>query len=203
MTESEKRRNCLLYDAFDPELSEEQRFTHRLCEEYNHLGVDGAKRKEEILRELFPEDDFGRYRVMEAPIFIDNIHELRIGKNFYSNVYFSYIGGGCASIGDNVFIGPFCTLACGMHALLPDERNIHIDEDGSAHDYEYGLPIQIGNNVWIASNVTILGGVKIGDNSVIGAGSVVTKDVPEGVLAAGNPCRVIRKITKADRLKKK
>ena len=105
---------------------------------------------------------------MEAPIFIDNHREIKIGKNFYSNIHFSFIAGNT------------------------------VDEDGVAHDFEYGKPIKIGNDVWIASNVTVCGGVTIGDKSVIGAGSVVTKDIPEGVLAAGNPCRVIRKITEQD-----
>jgi len=88
--------------------------------------------------------------------------------------------------------------SCMNCSLLADERRITVDENGAAHDFEYGKPIQIGDDVWIASNVTICGGVTIGQGSVIGAGSVVTRDIPEGVLAAGNPCRVIRRITEKD-----
>ena len=162
------------------------------------LGVDDAEGKEKILRQLFPNDDFGLYRSMETPIFIDNHREIKIGKNFYSNIHFSFIAGNTAEIGDNVFIGPYCTLATGIHSLVAEERMIAVGEDGALHDFEYGKPIKIGNDVWIASNVTVCGGVTIGDGSVIGAGSVVTRDIPEGVLAAGNPCKVIRKITEKD-----
>ena len=101
-------------------------------------------------------------------------------------------------IGDNVFIGPHCSLATGIHALIGEERRISVDENGKAHDYEYGKPIKIENDVWIATNVTVCAGVTIGEGAVIGAGSVVTKDIPAGVLAYGNPCKVIRKITKED-----
>lgn len=198
MTEYEKMHNGMIYDCLTAELGEVQKNSHRLCEEYNRLGVDDSAGKEKILKKLFPNDDFGRFRAMEPPIFIDNNKEITIGKNFYSNIHFSFIGGNTAQIGDNVFIGPYCTLATGMHSLIAEERRISVDKDGILHDFEYGKPIKIGNDVWIASNVTICGGVTIGDGSVIGAGSVVTKDIPEGVLAAGNPCKVIRKITKED-----
>ena len=96
------------------------------------------------------------------------------------------------------FNGPYCTLATGLHSLIAEERRLTVDEDGNLHDYEYGKPIRIGNDVWFGSNVTVCGGVTIGSRSVIGAGSVVTRDIPEGVLAAGNPCRVIREITEQD-----
>lgn len=198
MTEYEKMHLGMIYDCMDPEIGAVQKRSHQLCDEYNLLGADDGEKKTAILKELFPEDDFGSYRVMEKPIFIDNAKEIRIGRNFYSNIHFSFIAGNTAVIGDNVFIGPYCTLATGIHSLLPDERRISFDENGNAHDFEYGKPIKIGNDVWIASNVTICGGVTIGDGSVIGAGSVVTKDVPAGVLAFGNPCRVHRAITEAD-----
>lgn len=198
MTEYEKMHNGMIYDCLTDELGKVQKNSHRLCEEYNRLGVDDDKAKEKILKQLFPSDDFGNFRVMETPIFIDNNKEITIGKNFYSNIHFSFIGGNTAQIGDNVFIGPYCTLATGIHSLIAEERRISFDEDGTPHDFEYGKPIKIGDDVWLASNVTICGGVTIGNGSVIGAGSVVTKDIPERVLAAGNPCKVIRKITEKD-----
>ncbi len=85
-----------------------------------------------------------------------------------------------------------------IHSFLSDERNMFINKNGVATDYEYAKPINIGSNCWIASNVTICGSVTIGSGCVIGAGSVVTKDIPEGCFTAGNPCRVIRKITEED-----
>ena len=198
MTEYEKMHRGMIYDCFNEEISAEQKRSHRLCDEYNKLCVDDDEKRQKILRELFGTDHFGRYRLMEKPIFIDNGKEIKIGKNFYSNIHFSFIGGCSVEIGDNVFIGPYCTLATGIHSLIAEERRIKFDEHGAAHDYEYGKPIKIGNDVWIASNVTICGGVTIGNNSVIGAGSVVTKDIPEGVIAFGNPCVVKRKTTESD-----
>ena len=197
MMEYEKMKKGMIYDALTEKIGTEAKNTHRLCEKYNKLGADDGKRKNKLLKKLFPNDDFGLFRTMETPIFIDN-KEIRIGKNFYSNIHFSFIGGCCVEIGDNVFIGPYCTLATGIHSLIAEERRISVDDNGIPHDYEYGKPIIIGNDVWIASNVTICGGVTIGDGSVIGAGSVVTKDIPAGVLAAGNPCKVMREITEKD-----
>jgi maltose O-acetyltransferase len=198
MTEYEKMHHGMIYDCLTEELGAIQKQSHRLCDEYNALGVDDDDKKQAILRKLFPHDDFGLFRSMEKPIFIDNMREIKIGKNFYSNIHFSFIGGCTVEIGDNVFIGPYCTLATGIHSLIAEERRLAVDEDGKIHDYEYGSPIKIGNDVWIASNVTVCGGVTIGSGSVIGAGSVVTKDIPERVLAAGNPCKVIRVITEQD-----
>lgn len=193
----------MIYDCLTEELGAIQKQSHRLCDEYNALGVDDDDKKQAILKELFPHDNFGSFRSMEKPIFIDNLREIKIGKNFYSNIHFSFIGGCTVEIGDNVFIGPYCTLATGIHSLIAEERRLTVDESGKLHDYEYGKPIIIGNDVWIASNVTVCGGVTIGSGSVIGAGSVVTKDIPERVLAAGNPCKVIRVITEQDSMYRK
>ena len=85
-----------------------------------------------------------------------------------------------------------------MHSFLSKERNICTSPDGSTYDWEYAKPINIGSNCWLAGNVTVCGGVTIGDGCVIGAGSVVTRDIPPGCLAAGNPCRVIRRISEQD-----
>ena len=201
MTELEKMYSGMIYDSLDETLGEELKRSHRLCERYNSLGVDDEEEKQAILKELFGTDDFGDYRTMEKPIYIDNGRDIKIGKNFYSNIHFNFSGGNTVEIGDNVMIGPYCTLATGIHSLIAEERRIVFDEKGVSHNYEYGKPIKIGNDVWIASNVTICAGVTIGDRSVIGAGSVVTRDIPAGVIAFGNPCRVQRKITEADSIR--
>ena len=99
-------------------------------------------------------------------------------------------------------IGPNVTLATPMHPLLPEERNVRQREDGSYYSLEYAKPITIEKNCWIAAGVTVCGGVTIGEGSVIGAGSIVTKDIPPNSLAAGNPCRVIRELTEADRIER-
>ena len=97
-------------------------------------------------------------------------------------------------------IGPNVTLATPMHPFLPEERNSRKREDGSFYNFEYAKPITIKDNCWLASNVVVCGGVTIGEGCVIGAGSVVTRDIPPYSLAAGNPCRVIRKITEKDHM---
>ena len=201
MTELEKMYSGMIYDSLDQTLGEELKRSHRLCERYNALGTDDDAEKQAILKELFGTDEFGDYRIMDAPIYIDNGRDIKIGKNFYSNIHFNFSGGNTVEIGDNVMIGPYCTLATGIHSLIAEERRIVFDEKGVSHNYEYGKPIKIGNDVWIASSVTICAGVTIGDRSVIGAGSVVTRDIPAGVIAFGNPCRVIRKITDADSIR--
>ena len=96
------------------------------------------------------------------------------------------------TFGDNVFIAPNCVFSTAGHAIDSEQRNKGL---------EIALPITVGNSVWIGTNVSVLPGVTIGSNTIIGAGSVVNKDIPDGVIAAGNPCRVIRKITDADKEK--
>ena len=198
MTEFKKRKLGLVYDAFDKDILKMQQYTRRLVDEYNSLSVDDEARKNQILKALFKKDDFGEYRQIEKPMFIDNCYEVKIGRNFYANVDMKLIGGCEITIGDNVFFGPGVTLATGMHSLIKEERRIIRDVNGKLRDFEYGKPIVICDDVWIASNVTVCGGVTIGEGSVIGAGSVVTRDIPSGVLAFGNPCKVIRKITDRD-----
>ena len=96
--------------------------------------------------------------------------------------------------------GPNCSLLTPLHPLLPVQRNLRRREDGSLCDLEYGAPITVESDCWIAADVKILGGVTVGRGTVIGAGSVVTRSIPAGVLAAGNPCRVIRPLTEEDLL---
>jgi len=97
--------------------------------------------------------------------------------------------------------GPNVTIATPAHPLLIEDRKMRTRENGELYDYEYAKKITIGNGVWIASNVVVNGGVSIGDNSVIGSGSVVTRDIPPNVIAAGVPCRVIRELNESDKMK--
>jgi maltose O-acetyltransferase len=99
-----------------------------------------------------------------------------------------------------VLIGPNCTIAPPTHPKLPEERNFRIDRNGKRHLYEFAKPVTIGNDVWIGSNVIVCPGVKIGDGCIIGAGSVVTRDIPAYHVAVGVPCRAIREITEEDRI---
>ena len=116
---------------------------------------------------------------------------IEIGEGFYANTGCVMLDVGRITIGDNVLFGPNVSLYTAGHPIHPESRK---------SGYEYGIPIKIGDNVWIGGSCVILPGVTIGNNVVIGAGSVVTKDIPDNVCAAGNPCRVIREITEEDRL---
>ena len=135
---------------------------------------------------------------MQAPVYFDYGCNTFFGKFSSANFNFRCLDVCEIHIGDNVMIGPNVTLATPMHPLLPEERNIRKREDGSFYNLEYAKPITIKDNCWLASNVVVCGGVTIGEGGVVGAGSVVTRDIPPYSLAVGNPCRVIRKITEKD-----
>lgn len=194
MTEKEKMLKGMIYDCSDEELFRIRKRAHRLCQIYNSLDELDPKRKE-ILNELIPNNNGV---MMTGPIQFDYGCFTTFGKRCYAN--FNLIVLDCApvEIGDDVLMGVNVSLLTPIHPMLPDERRLYPNDRGTLVDKEYAKPIKIGNDCWIASNVSIIGGVTIGDGVVIGAGSVVTKDIPPHVFAAGNPCRVIRPITKKD-----
>ncbi len=196
MTELEKMLAGKLYDISDKEIEEKRLRAHRLCQDYNRTYEDEVDKRNKILDELLPNRGSGTGFM--GPIYFDYGIYTKFGKNCYVNFNFTVLDCSPITIGNNVFFGPNCTLAAPLHPLLPEERMLRVKEDGTYYDLEYSKPIVIEDDCWIASNVVILGGVKIGKGSVIGAGSVVTKDIPVGVLAVGNPCRVVRKITSED-----
>lgn len=170
-----------------PEVYALLRSTADICFEMNALLPSESGRREKILRGLL--GSVGKCIVVNPPFRCDFGHNIHIGDNFIGNFNLTILDEAKVSIGDNVMIGPNCTLATIIHAMLPAQRNAGIMR---------AKPISIGDNVWLASNVTVLPGVTIGDNAVIGAGSVVTKSIPAFTFAAGNPCRPIRPITDAD-----
>lgn len=192
MTEKEKMLKGEMYDPTDKELADRRVIAHKLSFDYNNTPETDTKKREEILTELMP--NHGKGAFLQSPIQVDYGIFTTVGKNFYANFNFVVLDTCPINIGDNVFFGPNCTLATPLHPLNHVERRPRVREDGSTYDLEYGKPITIGNDCWIASNVVICGGVTIGDNCVIGAGSVVTRDIPPNSLAAGNPCRVIRSV---------
>ena len=126
----------------------------------------------------------------EPPFHCEYGNHIEVGENFYANVNCIMLDVGKITIGDNVLVAPNVDIYTAGHPIHPESRN---------SGYEYGIPVTIGSNVWIGGSCVILPGVSIVNNVVIGAGSVVTKDIPDNVCAAGNPCRVIREITDADR----
>ena len=197
MTEQEKMLKGMLYGPSDKALVELRLKAHRLWQAYNRL-EETDPRRAELLKELIP--DLGADTFLAGPIYVDYGVFTHFGARCYANFNFTVLDSCPVTIGDNVMFGPNCSLLTPLHPLLPEERNLRTRPDGSLYDLEYGAPIVIESDCWIASDVKILGGVTVGRGSVIGAGSVVTRSIPAGVLAAGNPCRVIRPITQADRM---
>ena len=188
MNQKERMRNNLPYRAWLDGLEEERLACKTKTYEYNNIPPrDRAKRKE-LMRTIVGK--IGEEFNIESPFQCDYGYNIEIGENFYSNHNLIILDVGRVKIGDNVQVAPNVSIYTAGHPVHPETRNT---------GYEYGIDITIGDNVWIGGSVSILPGVTIGDNAVIGAGSVVTKDIPANVIAAGNPCRVIREITEEDR----
>ena len=133
-----------------------------------------------------------------GPVFFDYGCHTTIGERVFMNFNFTCLDCAPVAIGDDVLFGPNVSLLPPMHPIRWQDRNVRQAEDGSYYDYEYGRPITIGSNCWFGGNVTVLGGVTIGDGCGIGAGAVGTKDIPANCVAVGNPAHVIRQITDAD-----
>lgn len=166
-----------------------QQKSKRLCWEYNMTSPDNGEKKSEILSELL-----GTYN---PQVFIEPSFRCDYGFNIHFHG-FALVNYNCVildtspvHIGKNAFIAPGVCLACAGHGILPNQR---------AEGVSTSSPITIEDDVWIGANATIIGGVTVGKGSIIGAGSVVIRDIPQGVIAAGNPARVIRKITENDKL---
>lgn len=191
MTEQEKMGQGLLYDAnYDPELLQARARCKDLCFEFNRLKPSAKSEREKIIRSLFGKT--GKNCCVTAPFWCDYGCNIEVGENFYTNHYCVILDGAKVTFGDNVFIAPNCVFSTAGHPLDTEQRN---------QGLEYAYPITVGDNVWFGASVTVLPGVTIGSNTVIGAGSVVNRDIPSGVVAVGSPCRVLRKITEADKKK--
>ena len=198
MTEKEKMLAGQLYDSGDRELTALRVKARKLARRYNQTDEDDPEKQRELLRELLPNS--AEMPGLQAPVWFDYGCNTTFGKFSGANFNFTCLDVCPVRIGDNVMIGPNVTLATPMHPLLPEERNVRQRPDGSFYNLEYARPITIEDNCWLASNVVVCGGVTIGEGCVIGAGSVVTRDIPPHSLAVGNPCRVIRTLTAADRM---
>lgn len=184
LTEKEKAARGEWYDAaHDPTLLAEMARAHTLCHAYNQIRPDNEETLREKLSELLGHTG-ERFAIIQ-PFFCDYGHHISVGEDFFANTNFVVLDAADVTIGDRVFIGPDCGLYTAVHPLQSAPRGKGL---------ERALPIRIGNDVWIGGGVKILPGVTIGDRSVIGAGSVVTRDIPSGVVAVGNPCRVLHPI---------
>ena len=187
MTEREKMLRGEQFETLDPQLSEDRRRAAALLSRLNALSMD-APGYREALGELLPHasDEC----LIRPPFYCDYGFHIEVGENFFANYNCTIIDVAKVKIGDNCQLAPNVAIYTAGHPVHPDSRNSL---------YEYGIGVTIGDNVWIGGNTVILPGVHIGSNTVIGAGSVVTKDIPDWVIAAGNPCKVIREITEDDR----
>lgn len=184
MTEKEKMLLGEIYDAnYNEELIAKRTKAQDLCYAYNQLKPSKIEERMKLLKKIL-----GRTKgnfLIEQPFWCDYGCQIEIGENFYANHNLTILDGNKVTFGDNVFVGPNCGFYTAGHPLDFLTRN---------QGLEYAKPIQVGDNVWFGGNVVVLPGRKIGRNSVIGAGSVVTKDIPSNVVAVGNPCRVIKEI---------
>lgn len=198
MTEKEKMLAGQIYDSSDAELVSMRSKAHRICLEYNQLFEGESEKRSSLLKELIPHQGNNLY--LQGPVQFDYGEFTTFGTNCYANFNLVILDCAPVKIGDDVFFGPNCSVVTPVHPLVNDERKQRQKEDGTFYTKEYAKPITIGSGVWFGSNVTVCGGVKIGNNCVIGAGSVVTRDIPDNSLAAGVPCKVIRKITDSDRI---
>jgi maltose O-acetyltransferase len=195
MTEEDKIFAGKLFDNRSKELRDIKHKTHVLCQKFNLLDEYDENRLP-IIKEFIGQ--IGQKYYFQGPIQFNYGCHTYIGDNFFANFNTTILDDGRIYIGDNVMFGPNVSLMAASHPLIPEERVAMRYEDGHVSMSEYAKEIHIGNNVWIACNVVILGGVNIGNNVVIGAGSVVTKDIPDNYLAYGNPCKPIRLITEKD-----
>ena len=191
MTEWEKAQQGYMYDAnYDQEIVDARTKCADLCYEFNNCKPSDTEKQNRLLHQILGKIE-GEL-VVTAPFYCDYGFNVSVGKNFYTNHNCTILDGAPVTFGDNVFIAPNCVISTAGHAIDSEQRS---------RGLEIARPIRVGNNVWIGANVSILPGVTIGDNTIIGAGSVVNKDIPAGVIAVGNPCRVIRKITEKDKEK--
>lgn len=194
MTEEEKIFAGHMFDPRSQSLRDLKHKAHTLCQRYNAMDEYDPERLP-LIREFI--GSIGMTYYIQGPVQFNYGCHTFIGENFFANFNFTVMDDGRIVIGDNVCIGPNVSLLATNHPLLAQER-MGLDQEGHTTMAEYASGITIGNNVWIACNVVVIDGVHIGDNAVIGAGSVVTKDIPAGYLAYGNPCHPVRKITEAD-----
>ena len=184
-----KRRDAGLAYISDENVMKEQAETRRILQKLNFMDRSDFDGIAQVVKELLGKSENA---FINPPFYCDYGSHIEVGKNFFANYNCTIIDVAKVKIGDNCQMAPNVAVYTAGHPIHPDTRNTA---------YEYGKEVTIGDNCWIGGNSVICPGVHIGNNVVIGAGSVVTKDIPDWSIAAGNPCKVIRKITEDDRRK--
>ena len=184
-TEKEKMLAGELYDALDAQLSEERTKARLLIKQLNETAEDAVEERTRILRELIPGAGEGLW--LQPPFYCDYGSNMSVGDKVFFNFNCVVLDVAQVTIGSRTLFGPNVQIYTATHPINYRER---------ASGLEYAKPIRIGDDVWVGGSAVICPGVTIGDRSVIGAGSVVTRDIPSDVFAAGNPCRVVRELEK-------
>ena len=184
MTEKEKMLAGMTYSAVDQQLLEELNTVKEIIHRYNSISPSATKERLSILKGLLGhigDDEI----IINQPFYCDYGKQISVGRRFFANFNLTILDEARVTIGDDCFIGPNVSIYTACHSTDPVERNTRM---------ERAEPVTIGDNVWIGGSVTMLPGVTIGNNVTIGAGSVVTKDIPDNVVAVGNPCKVIKRL---------
>ena len=201
MNEESKIKAGVLFCPADPELKAMKLKTHNLNLDYNRLYEDETEKRNAILDEILGSKGEGTF--LQGPITFHYGKHTHIGERCFINFNFTVQDDAEVTIGDDCNFGPNVTIVTPIHPMLPDERKRIKCADGQIRRLCYAKPVRIGNDCWFGANVVVCPGVTVGDNCVIGAGSIVTRDIPSNSFAAGNPCRVIREITEKDSMKYK
>lgn len=189
MSMKDKLHTGELYLPDDDSIMEEQLKCLDRLYDFNATRPTELPKREQLLKEMFAEIGDGCY--IEPPLRSNwGGRHVHFGKNVYANFNLTLVDDTHIYIGDYTMIGPNVTIATAGHPILPELRQ---------QNYQYNAPVRIGSTCWLGTGVLIMPGITIGDNVVIGAGSVVTKDIPSGVVAVGNPCRILRKVNEHDR----
>ena len=178
-----------IYDPADPQIAKEQLLCLDRLYDFNVTRPTELQKREQLLKEMFAEIGEGCY--IEPPLHANwGGKHVHFGKQIYANFGLTLVDDTHIYVGDYTLLGPNVVLATAGHPIEPGLRQ---------QAYQYNMPVRIGRNCWLGAGVVVLPGVTIGDNVVIGAGSVVTKDIPDNVIAVGNPCRVLRSVGEHDR----
>ena len=184
----ERMKSGKLYDPGDSEIMAEQAQWLEVLYDFNQTRPSQMERRQELMKKLFAQ--VGKNCYIEPPLHANWGKNTHLGDGVYANFNLTLVDDTDIYIGDHVMIGPNVTIETGTHPVCPELRERGV---------QYNLPVIIGANVWIGAGAILLPGVRVGENSVIGAGSLVNKDIPANVVAVGSPCRVLREITQRDR----
>lgn len=189
MAERDKLHTGEIYNPGDPEVLREQMACQEKLYDFNQTRPGEGEKRTALLKDMFAE--IGDMCYIEPPLHSNfGGHHVHFGNCIYANYNLTLVDDTHIYVGDNTMFGPNVTIATAGHPIAPELRG---------RGLQYNLPVHIGKNCWLGAGVIVLPGVTIGDNVVVGAGSVVTKDLPDNVVAVGNPCKVLRPVGDHDR----